>query len=381
MPDLGVHLQLLIGPTVPVPAPPGLLDVVESVQVQRREDGRSGLQMVFTAARSPGVGTADFELLVQPHLAPYSRVVLTVLISATPVVLFDGVVSHRQLEPSMEPGASRLTISAEDISVLMDLEEKNVEHPAQPDNIVATVIIAAYAQYGLIPKVIPPAALDTPLPTERTPVQACSDLRHLRALAERHGHVFYVQPGPLPLTNTAYWGPPERVGAPQRALSYNVGADSNVDSISFQHDPTTPTLVSGRIIDRQLNQEVPVETFASVRPPLALLNPLIVQRQNLRREILRDAGGTNTVQALGRAQGRTDRSMDRVVVASGTLDVPSYGAVLQPQSLVGLRGVGASYGGMYYVREVTHEIRIGSYKQNFVLQREGAGTTTPAVLP
>jgi hypothetical protein len=371
----------MIGPTVPVPAPPSLIDVIESIQVQRAEDGRSGLQMVFTAARSPGVGTVDFELLLLPQLLPYSRIVLSVLVGAIPTVIFDGVLTHRELSPSMEPGGSRLTISAEDISTMMDLEEKVVEHPAQPDNIIATVIVAAYAQYGLIPMILPPVAIDPPLPIERTPVQTTTDLRHLRALAERHGYVFYVKPGPAPMTNTAYWGPPERVGLPQRALSYNVGADSNVDSISFQHDPTLPTLVSGRIIDRQLNQEVPIETFASVRPPLALMNPLVAQLPNVRREILRDAGGTNTVQAMGRAQGRTDRSMDRVVVANGTLDVSSYGAVLQPQALVGLRGVGASYGGVYYVRQVTHDIRVGSYKQSFVLQREGAGTTTPMVLP
>jgi hypothetical protein len=381
MPDLGLHIQLMLGPTVPVPAPASLLEMIESIQVQRAEDGRSGLQMVFTAARSPGVGTADFDLLLLPQLLPYSRLVLSVLVGAIPTVIFDGVLTHRQMQPSAEPGGSRLTISAEDVSTMMDLEEKIVEHPAQPDNVIATVIVASYAQYGLIPMVLPPVSLDPPLPIERTPVQNATDLRYLRTLAERHGYVFYVKPGPAPLANIAYWGPPERIGLPQRALAYNVGADSNVDNISFQHDPTTPTLVSGRILDRQLNQEVPIETFASVRPPLALMNPLVTQLPNVRRETLRDAGGTNTVQAMGRAQGRTDRSMDRVVVANGTLDVASYGGVLQPQALVGLRGVGATYGGVYYVRQVTHDLRIGSYKQSFVLQREGAGTTVPAVIP
>jgi len=381
MPDLGVHIQILIGPTLPVPAPPSLIELLASAEIQRGEDGRSGLQMTFVASRSPGVGAVDVDLLLLPQLLPYSRIILTVLVGAIPSVVFDGVITHRQYQPSAQPGGSRLTLSAEDVSAMMDLEEKVVEHPAQPDNIIATKIIASYAQYGMIPAVLPPVSMDPPLPVERTPVQTGTDLRYLRAMAERHGYVFYVKPGPAPGTNTAYWGPPERVGAPQRALSFNMGADSNVDDVSFQHDPTAPTLVSGRVIDRQLNQEIPVETFLSVRPPLALMNPLLVQQPNVRRERLRDAAGVNTIQAYGRAQARTDQSMDRVVVATGTLDVASYGGLLQPQSVVGLRGVGASYGGLYFVRSVTHKIEPGSYKQGFVLQREGAGTTTPMVIP
>jgi hypothetical protein len=381
MPDLGVHLQIMIGPTVPIPAPPTLVETIESVQVQRKEDGRSGMQMTFVGTRSPGIGAVDFDQFTLPLLQPFNRVVLTVLVGAVPTVIFDGVITHRRLAPSSEPGGSRITISAEDLSAMMDLEEVIAEHPAQPDNIIVLKILATYAQYGLIPVVIPPIALDAPIPVERTPVQTTTNLRFLRQMAERHGYVFYLKPGPVPLTNTAYWGPPERLGVPQRALSYNVGAASNVDEVSFQHDASSPTLVSGSVIDRQLGQEIPVQTFASLRPPLAALNPLLVQQPNVRRERLRDVAGSNTITAMGRAQARVDRSMDRVVVATGVLDVAAYGGVLAPQALVGLRGVGIQYGGMYYVREVTHEINLGSYKQRFVLSREGALTTTPAVIP
>lgn len=56
----------------------------------------------------------------------------------------------------------------EDVSVMMDLEEKSAEHPAQDETIIALKLIATYAQYGLIPVVLPPPAIDPPTPTPLT---------------------------------------------------------------------------------------------------------------------------------------------------------------------------------------------------------------------
>jgi len=42
---------------------------------------------------------------------------------------------------------------------------------------------------------------------------------YLSETAQRYGYVFYIIPEPAPLTNTAYWGPPERMGVPQRSPS------------------------------------------------------------------------------------------------------------------------------------------------------------------
>ena len=52
-----------------------------------------------------------------------------------------------------------------------------------------------------------------------------------------------------------------------------------------------------------------------------------------------------------------------------------------PRGLVGLRGAGRTYDGLYYVKTVTHNISKGRYTQSFSLSREGTGTTTPFVLP
>ena len=49
--------------------------------------------------------------------------------------------------------------------------------------------------------------------------------------------------------------------------------------------------------------------------------------------------------------------------------------------LVGVRGAGMAFDGLYFVKEVTHNIRRGEYKQNFKLTRNALVSITPKVLP
>lgn len=376
---LGIHLTLLIGPTVAVPAPPTLTEALESVEVTHSDDGHSGFQITLQVGRSGPSDLLDYSLLSNPLLKPCNRVILVVTFNAMPRLLMDGVITDQQLAPSNEPGASTLTVTGEDVSVMMDLEEKSVEHPAQDETVIVNKIILSYAQYGLIPMVIPPLVIDPPIPIERTPVQQDTDLGYLQTLAERHGYVFYVTPGPAPFTNTAYWGPPKRVGLPQRALSMNLGPDTNVETIRFRNSALAPTTLSGTVQDRQTNQRMPVQTFASTRPPL-VSQPALLTQACVRRRQFRAEAGLNAMQAMARAQGMTDESTD-VVTAEGELDALRYGDLLQARGLVDLRGAGYNYDGTYYVRRATHTIRQGEYKQRFTLTREGTGALSPVVRP
>lgn len=374
-----ILLTMLAGKTVPLPVPPMVTEALESVEVTHRDQGRSGFQMTFQVGRSGPTDLFDTPLLSLPIFAPFNRVVLIVTIGFLPRVLMDGVITHQELQPSNQPGASRLSVTGEDVSVMMDLEEKTAEHPAQDETLIALKIIATYAQYGLLPLVIPPLALDPPIPIERTPVQQATDLQFLNEMAGRYAYVFYVAPGPLPLMNQAYWGPPKRLDLPQRALSVNLGSDTNVDSISFRNNGLGPTLVAGKLQDRQTDSDMPVQTFASTRPPLSTMPAWLVNQPNVRTVRFRD-DGLNIMQALARAQAITDASVDSVT-ADGVLDGLRYGDVLQARGVVGVRGAGYTYDGFFYVKSVTHNIKRGEYKQRFSLTREGTGSISPAVVP
>lgn len=49
--------------------------------------------------------------------------------------------------------------------------------------------------------------------------------------------------------------------------------------------------------------------------------------------------------------------------------------------MVGVRGAGLTYDGLYYVNSVTHDIKRGQYKQNFNISRDGLISNTPMVPP
>jgi hypothetical protein len=375
---LGTHLTLLIGPTVPVPVPRTFLDALDSLEISHSDEGRSGFQMLFKMGRS-SKSLIDFPLLSSPLLKPPARVIIVLTVGVLPRVLMDGIITNQQLAPGTGSNPTTLTVTGEDVSVMMDREEKNVEHPAQSEMIIAAKIIATYAQFGLIPAVIPPPSLDIPLPTERTPVQRATDLSYLQELAARFDYAFYVTPGPAPGMNTAYWGPKVRIGLPQKALSVDMGAMTNVDSINFQNNATDATTVTGNVQDRDSNQATPVQTNTSTRPPLAA-EPALNQPNVARQVRFNPDGGLNSTQAMSQAQAITDASTD-TVSADGELNAARYGDILQARGLVGLRGVGYSYDGLYYVKKVTHKIKRGEYKQSFSLTREGLGATVPMVRP
>ena len=377
---LGTNLTMLIGPTVAAPAPAQLTEALDAVEVTHDDADRSGFQLTFTAGRGGASGLLDYGVVSNPLLRAFNRVILIVTLGAIPRVLIDGVITNHQLSPANEPGESTLTVTGEDVSVMMDMEQKSVEHPAQDETLIALKIIASYARYGLIPVVIPPLTLDWPNPIDRILVQTATDLDYLTTMASWHDYVFYILPGPAPFTNTAYWGPPIRAGIPQKALSVNMGADSNVDSISFQNNALAPTTVAGQVQDSLTNMTLPIQTFFSFRAPLASQPALPFNLPNVRKTLLGKSKGPSYLQAFIRAQVQTEKSLNSVVTGTGELDATRYGGLLKARELVGLRGAGYSYDGSYYVKRVSHSIRRGEYKQRFTLTREGVGALAPVVV-
>jgi hypothetical protein len=379
---LGVNLSLLIGPTVPLPATPDIAEALQSASVTQNDEGRSGFQIVLQIGRAGPTDLLDYRLLLNPLLRPFNRVILTALFNAIPRVLIDGLITNQQFSPGNEPGTATLTLTGEDVSVAMDMEKKRAEWPAMSEMVIANVIIGTYAQYGLVPMVMPPPTIDQPLPIERTPVQQGTDLDYLKSMAQRFGFVFYVESGPVPGVNTAYWGPPNRTGLPQRALTVNQCPEMNVDSINFTYNGMAPTIVDDVVQDKLTNSSMPVMTFASLRlPPLAAMPALPFQLPNVRTSLLDQSSGLSIIEAYAHAQGVTDKSVDSVVTAQGELDALRYGDVLTPRGIVGLRGAGFTFDGLYYVKSVSHSISKGKFKQRFNLSREGTGAITPVVIP
>ncbi|HEU0013769.1 MAG TPA: hypothetical protein VFQ45_08800 [Longimicrobium sp.] len=364
--QLGVRVMLLVGDTVPLPPPHAVTTALAAAQVTTGGEDGDGFQLTFAAPRD---GVMDYSII--KTLAPFKRVVVSAVFGVVPEVLIDGVITHQQFTPSEEPGGTTLTVSGRDLSQMLDLEEKNEAFPNQPDSVIAMRVLASYARYGILPRTTPTTAV--PVMLQLIPRQAETDLAFLRRMARRNGFVFYVEPV-APGVSQAYWGPENRAGMPQPALTLGMGAESNVRGLHFTQDALAPVGAEGSILEPTLGVTLPIPPLPSLKLPPLALSPLPAERTRLMRETA-NASPTRAAAAMLAASSAAPDA----VTAEGELDTARYGHALRARALVGVRGVGASYDGLWYVRSVTHDIRPGDYRQRFALSREGTMTTLPAL--
>lgn len=371
----GLQLSLMIGPVVPLAVPREVLDALDSLQVSSNTQGPSGFRLSFKLSTRSPLHTL-FLVSGGASSIPLVRVVIVVTVSGSPTVLIDGVMTHHQIEPGAGTGSAMLTVIGEDLTRVMDyFPFTGLPFPAMPAEARVLLILAKYAPLGVIPKVIPSVLIDIPIPTERIPVQRGKDLGYIRGLAEEVGYVFYMEPGPTPGTSFAYWGPEIKIGAAQKALNVDFDANANVESIHFKYNSQAPKLPL-LMIQNALTKipiPIPVPPITPLNPPLGAVMPIPLEIEEIPA-----TAKYSPIQAALIGLAKASKTAD-AVTASGSLNVARYGAVLQPRKLVGVRGAGLAFNGLYYVTGVTHEIRRGEYKQSFELARNGLISTVPQV--
>ena len=96
----------------------------------------------------------DFALMTSELLQPGSRVIICVTLSATPRVVIDGIITQHQFSYD-QSGAMMLTVTGEDISLLMDIYDVSLEYPGMGDDAIALAVLLKYAGFGITPLVIP----------------------------------------------------------------------------------------------------------------------------------------------------------------------------------------------------------------------------------
>jgi hypothetical protein len=372
--NFGFTFTLMMGPTIAAPVAQPVTDALLSAQVTVSAGQASGFQLTFALSKESLITRV---LLPTGFFDPKTRVILVVILNGTPTVLMDGIVIRQELQASSDPGAATLVVTGEDLTAVMDLADVKACYPAMSSDNQVRAICAKYAAYGLIPAVIPPVLLETKSPTDQIAVQSSTDLEYVRSLARDSGYVFYIDPGPAPGANVAYWGPEIRTGIPQPALSVNMDAATNVESLSFSFDGRSRTQMTITVIEPNTKRAIPVPVpdIGLLRPPLAA-RPAIA----LRQEPVPDTTRLTNIGAALVGLAMTAEAAD-AISGQGRLDVLRYGHILQARRLVAVRGAGLAYDGLYYVKSVTHDIKRGEYKQSFTLGRDGLVSLTQAVTP
>ena len=359
----GVTLTLYSGAVTTSPVSREVIDALTSVEVTSTAEGTDGFQLSFTLNnRSP----LHHDFLIKAGTHPLLRMIIVATINATQEVMMDGVITNHQVTAGSQPGESILTMTGEDLSKVMDLVDfSGLPFPAMPSNARVVVMIAKYAMFGIIPAVVPSPYLDVVLPTAMIPAQDGTDRKYIQLLAKKAGYVFHMIPGPKLGMNKAYWGPPVYWGKEQPALNLDMDAHKNVESLNMSFntaDAAMPTVY----VQNKLSKfpiPVPIPKVNPLRKPLGLVPPSITKFTPMR-----DTAKLPVVNALLLGIAEAAQSAD-AVTASGSLDVARYGRILKARALVGVRGAGDAFDGLYFVKRVTSTFKRGEFKQSFELSR------------
>ncbi len=370
----GVHLSLMIGPVVPVPVGKDVLEALTDVEVRTNTRGPSFFRLNFELSTKSPLHTLF--LVSGGAGVPFVRVILAVTINGQTDVMIDGVMTQHQVQPGNSPSTSTLSVTGEDLTRVLDyIDLSGIPYPAMPPFARVNLILAKYAFLGVIPKVIPSVLLAVPNPLDHLPRHDGKDLEYVNALADEVGYVFYHEPGPTPGVSFMYWGPEVKVGEPQPALNTDMDAHTNVDSITFSFNSESASIPVLMIQNPETKVPIPVPLpgVNPLSPPLGLVPPI---PKNI--EMSKKSAKHTIPQAimLGLAKAAKDAN---VATANGSLDVLRYGRLLKPRKLVGVRGAGHAFNGVYYVESVTSNIKHGEFKQSFSLSRNGLLSTVEKV--
>jgi len=181
--------------------------------------------------------------------------------------------------------------------------------------------------------------------------------------------------------NTAYFGPPSRLGFPCKTLNCSPLPDCNVETISFSYNGNSASLMGGMIMDETLGPEpVPILSLPVILPPFAAMQALLVNVPYVKFKML-DQSRKDVLKSEAEATGYAYKTSKDVVTVQGTVDSERYDSVIVSPGLINVRGAGLMYDGTYYVKSITHEITPEKHTQSFELTREGTMTLLPLVNP
>jgi phage protein D len=279
--------------------------------------------------------------------------------------VMSGYITHVKPDFTADPAQCTLEIWGMDSSVLMDREEKLKDWVNKKDSDIASEIFSLYG--------FTPAVEDTRIVHDEavsTIIQRETDMQFLKRLALRNGLECYVEGA------TGYFRPPQVNGPPQPVLAVHFGKETNVNRFAIEVNALTPTNVAMVQIDR-ISKEI-LDAAAESGRQLALgstdADDLLGTGISPGQVYVGMNTATGNLEMSALCQGLFDQA-EWFLTGEGEIAANHYGHVLKPRGTVTVKGIGASYSGVYYVNHVTHRFTADGYIQRFRVKRNALNPT------
>jgi hypothetical protein len=366
---MAASFDLLVGGAAVTDIDTALLDL----EIEENVDLPGAFRVMLPVKVS---ASGDYDTPSDPRFGPFSNIAVTAQAADGQAhCLIDGYVLAQSIHLDAAASASRLEITGQDASWLMNMSETVREWADMTDGSAANTI---FGNYGFTPD---PKNLDDDSPTHTSDtaslMQRASDAQFLRNLARRSGKLFRVYCTDTPGVRTGAFATPAVDGDPAVTLTLNPADSANVGPLDISWDVMRPTTVSasqllftdssgdaagGDTTTSGLatldNQDL--ATFAG-QPVTALLTTQAVDAGTITQRaqsVLRDAGW------FVRCEGSTDTSR--------------LGAIMRAGTVAQVNAAGSLHSGKYFVWSVRHHITANAHEMKFVLMRNAVGSASAA---
>lgn len=322
------------------------------VQIEESLDVAEAATLVARLEADP---SGEWRSVLDPLLTPSTPIVAQVK-RGDVTYRFEG----RSTEASwtIDPeGASRLSVTAVDRTLELDLEEKVVAWPGTSDSDIANTIFSSY--YFDVDIESTPAGPD---PDVHVVLQRGSDMAFLRALAAKWGYATFLE-----ATETGIVGhfrSIDPLADPQGELSLGFGADA-------QRVSASANLVEGQRVkvsripalsDSAQTADSAGEDQAQGSHTLGGLATMLLTPDDVTGEI----DPSSTAQALARHSAFA-------VQLTVEIDADRVGLLLRARKPVLVGGLGSSLSGRWLVQRVRHIVTLERHRQHVTLVRNALG--------
>jgi len=359
------NLSLLAGAGSPVRVPSAVMEALDAVEIVTAVGERGSFRLFFRLNRGmqlPGRFLLDSGDLV--------RVVLVVGSGNRASVAMDGVVVEHTVSAAGRNVKPMFVVGGEDLTRVMDLNATVARSfPGMPVNVRVQTLLAAYAPLGVTPVVIPPPLSEVPLPSDRIPHQHGTDYAYIRSLAESVGHRFTLDPGPLPGSAIAYWGPEPRGDRDHPSLVIDFERPRNIDALQLRFDAMRRVTPEAIILDpgSKILIRIPAPDISALSAPLGRLVPPAHRRSRLPSSARLTASGAASellAEVARSAEATTGHVRLRI---AGRQDRLRAGAIIE------VRRAAEPFNGLFAVARVRDTLTTSRHHQEFELVRAGLG--------
>ena len=315
--------------------------------------------------------SGDYDTVSDTRFGPLSNIaVIAKAADGQAHCLIDGYVLAQEVHLDTGTSASKVKVSGQDATWLMNAAESVREWADVTDGAAANTI---FGEYGFTPHT-DNLNDDSSAHTADTAslMQRASDAQFLRDLARRSGKLFRVFCTDTPGVRTGAFVTPSVDGDAVTTLTLNPVGDANIGPVDISWDVMRPSTVSaeqllftdssgdsagGDSTDSGLTDldAKGLAAFAGT-PVKALLTTVAT-----------DAGTvTQRAQSVLRDSGWFVR-------CEGSADVSRLGSIMRAGTVAQLNAAGSMHSGKYFVWSVRHHITADKHEMKFVLMRNAVG--------